>query len=147
MKNNRSWENSSAIKARNRPTRYLFVYGSLRHGGKAPLNALFHRKTHWIGKARTRGALYRVTRNYPGFVPDHRAGWVTGDLFDISDRQGLLAMLDRYEECTPDFHEPHEYQRQRVRVRTRSHVMEVWTYVYTWPVTGLRRIGTGDFLY
>lgn len=127
-------------------TRYLFVYGSLRRGGAAPLNRLFHCKARWIGKGWARGALYRIAPTYPGFVPSRRGGIVTGDLFDIGGRTPLLAMLDRYEECTPDFPEPHEYRRERLRVRTRSRAVEAWTYIYTWPTPKAHRIRTGDFL-
>ena len=123
---------------------YLFAYGTLRRGGHAPLNRLLHAKAPRVGIARARGALYRIGW-YPGFVPD-RHGRVTGDLLDIGLRSALLALLDRYEECTPDFPAPHEYRRQRIRVQAGGRMVDAWTYVYARPVNARRRIRTGDFL-
>ncbi|WP_070155677.1 gamma-glutamylcyclotransferase family protein [Sphingobium phenoxybenzoativorans] len=127
-----------------RPTR-LFVYGTLRKGGSAPLADRLAQEARWLGRAEARGALYRID-GYPGFVPDANGGPVTGDLFEIDPGGALLAALDDYEECAPPWPEPHEYRRTVIEVETEHGRTAAWTYLYAWPVEGRERIAGGDFL-
>ena len=89
----------------------LFVYGTLRRGCDGAEARRLSTEGEWLGQARLRGLLYRVDW-YPALVMDaDEMGWVIGDLFRMTDPATILAWLDRYEECGPDFPEPQEYRR------------------------------------
>lgn len=120
----------------------LFVYGTLRPGGGAPIeiSALLRH----IGPARGRGRLYRVA-DYPGVVADPAGEAVIGDLYAIEDAAALAA-IDAYEECGPDDPLPHEYARVAITVETDAGPVAAWTYLYARDSTGLTRIAGGDFL-
>lgn len=122
----------------------LFVYGTLRHGFAGPMAARLAREARWVGPAWANGRLHRVA-DYPGFVPG-TDGMVRGDLFALGRPRETLDWIDRYEECAPDFPQPHEYRRLRVAVRHEAVWYEAWTYCYARDVTGLPVIAGGDFL-
>ena len=120
----------------------LFVYGTLRPGGSAPIAAragLSH-----VGPARARGRLYLVA-DYPALIADPAGEAVTGDLFAIAD-EATLAAIDAYEECGPDDPPPHEYARKTIMVETDTGPVIAWTYLYARDTSGLERIAGGDFL-
>lgn len=125
----------------------LFAYGTLRRGGTSPMAALLTTQAQWLGTAQARGRLYALD-GFPGFVPDEGGAWVIGDLFLAPPEQAeaLLSALDDYEECSPSFPQPHEYRRALIEVRHQGATLDVWTYVYAWPTTGLQRIESGDWL-
>jgi gamma-glutamylcyclotransferase (GGCT)/AIG2-like uncharacterized protein YtfP len=54
--------------------------------------------------------------------------------------------LDDYEECSPSFPAPTEYQRllQTVYLSNGS-AISAWIYVYNQPTSGLEVIESGDF--
>lgn len=124
---------------------HLFVYGTLRRGCD---NVVAHRvaaETGFVAPAVARGRLYRLD-GYPAFVADPAGGPVVGELLKMRDPAALLALLDAYEECSPDFPEPHEYRRLCMPVGTAAGMRRAWTYVYAWPTEGLPLIASGDFL-
>ncbi|HEX7782542.1 MAG TPA: gamma-glutamylcyclotransferase family protein [Sphingobium sp.] len=123
----------------------LFVYGTLRKGGGAPLAARLEREARWIGRAEARGFLYSIG-GYPGFVSDAAGGRVMGDLFDIGQNVPLLAVLDAYEQCGGAWPEPQEYRREIIPVLGERGAAQAWTYVYAWPVDQTSLIASGDFL-
>ncbi|MGZ3352615.1 MAG: gamma-glutamylcyclotransferase family protein [Xanthobacteraceae bacterium] len=125
----------------------LFVYGTLMRGFDNPMAQLLSRSADFVGEARCRGRLYRVT-HYPGLVLSDDAGDVVfGELFRLRQPAELLREFDMYEACGDGFAEPTEYVRQMLAVTAGDGaVSEAWTYVYNWPVDRLVRIASGRFL-
>jgi len=125
----------------------LFVYGTLMRGFDNPMAQLLSRSADFVGEARCRGRLYRVT-HYPGLVlSDDADDVVFGELFRLRQPAELLREFDMYEACGEGFAEPTEYLRQMLAVTADDGaVSEAWTYVYNWPVDGLPRIASGRFL-
>lgn len=125
----------------------LFVYGTLRRGCTGEKAQALHQQTEWLGQGSARGHIYRLGW-YPAFVTDvgADAGWVRGDVLRMAQPEATLAWLDVYEECTPDFPEPHEYRREVIDVVLESGAMRAWAYVYARPVDGLEAIIGGDWL-
>ena len=124
----------------------LFVYGTLMRGFDNPMAQLLSRSADFIGEARCRGRLYRVT-HYPGLVlSDDSDDVVSGELFRLRRPAELLREFDMYEACGEGFAEPTEYLRQMLSVTGGDGaVSEAWTYVYNWPVDRLPRIASGRF--
>ena len=126
---------------------HLFVYGTLMRGFDNPMAQLLSRSADFVGEARCRGRLYRVT-HYPGLVlSDDADDVVFGELFRLRQPAELLREFDMYEACGEGFAEPTEYLRQMLAVTADDGaVSEAWTYVYNWTVDGLPRIAAGRFL-
>jgi gamma-glutamylcyclotransferase (GGCT)/AIG2-like uncharacterized protein YtfP len=126
---------------------HLFVYGTLMRGFDHPMARLLAANADFLGAAQCRGRLYLV-RHYPGLVlSDDPADVVHGELFALREVDALLREFDMYEACGEGFAEPTEYLRRMLAVTADDGaVSEAWTYVYNWPVDGLRRIASGRFL-
>ena len=125
----------------------LFVYGTLMRGFDHPMAQLLARSADYLGSARCRGRLYLIT-HYPGLVLSDDAGDIVfGELFRLRDRDALLAEFDMYEACGEGFAPPTEYLRRMLPLTLDDGTAtEAWTYVYNWPVTGLQRIASGNFM-
>lgn len=124
----------------------LFVYGTLRRGCDTAEAWRLHRESVWLGMGAARGQLYKVGW-YPALVADRElADKVTGDVMRMAQPEATFAWLDAYEECTPDFPEPHEYRRELIEIACEGGAMRAWTYVYARPVEGLEEIVGGDWL-
>lgn len=121
----------------------IFVYGTLRLGYDGAMTRCLHAGARHIGKAQAHGLLY-VIADYPGLVAGQ--GQVTGDLFQLHDPAAMLALLDDYEECSPAYPTPHEYERRLIMVRTSAGPVEAWAYLYMRDVGELSPIPDGDFM-
>lgn len=97
----------------------------------------------YIGQGRVNGKLYEVD-NYPALIESHNSQ-VYGELYQIVDRE-VLAKLDEYEECSPDFPKPHEYIRKILPIYLHEQIIEGWVYVYNWSLSELEEIESGDYL-
>jgi len=125
----------------------LFVYGSLRTGAGTRMEAELVRGARAAGRGWLPGRLYDLGA-YPGYVPGAEDdGRVLGEVWTLTAPETLLPLLDRYEGCTEDDPEPHEYRRvvQTVQMADGS-TREAWVYVYNRPPAGLRPIPGGDYL-
>lgn len=122
----------------------LFVYGTLRAGYDGPMAKWLAAAASHVGLATARGRLYRV-RDYPGFVRCPSA-LVVGDLFQLPDDPAVLDRLDEHEECAAHFPQPHEYRRERLTALSENGPVDAWAYVYSWDVSDLELIESGDFL-
>lgn len=121
----------------------LFVYGTLRRGSGASPAAALQAQARWLGVATTHGRLYDIG-GYPGFTIEAGGPMVEGDLFEMTEPEALLPLLDAYEECSADFPEPHDYRRERITVHLRERPTVAWTYVYARATNGLTVIGGWD---
>ena len=126
---------------------YLFVYGTLRCDAGNPMQQLLVRHATCVGSGTYQGRLYRI-ECYPGVVPsDDPDDRVYGDVYCLSEPDRILAELDRYEECGPDFPEPAEYIRIRQQITLLGgDTISAWVYVYHRPALNLPLMPSGDFL-
>jgi gamma-glutamylcyclotransferase (GGCT)/AIG2-like uncharacterized protein YtfP len=123
---------------------FLFVYGTLRR--PAGRHNLLLKHCRYYGSASLHGLLYEVN-GYPGAIASAESGsCVVGELYRIIKGEPLFTLLDDYEECSDGFAKPHEYVRKKLRVTTAAgDTVLAWVYIYNLPVTGLRKILSGDY--
>jgi len=95
----------------------------------------------YVDDASIRAVLYEVDA-YPCVIESTNPNdKVAGELYKILDSETLLPLLDEYEECTEQFHEPHEYIRKPLTVTLPDHSQVIaWVYVYNLDVSQLQRI-------
>lgn len=128
----------------------VFVYGTLRRGGS---NAHRMDGAGFVGEARVRGRLYRISW-YPGLVLDPTAGWVDGEIWEVTAEQ--LRALDEFEGLPEGEREGVEYRRVAASVvpADREGVWNEWrgrgtaAWVWEWkgPTDERHRISNGDWL-
>jgi gamma-glutamylcyclotransferase (GGCT)/AIG2-like uncharacterized protein YtfP len=125
----------------------LFVYGTLMRGYVHPMAKLLSANADFLGEASCRGRLYMV-KHYPGLVPSSdKSDIVHGELYRLREAEALLREFDMYEACGEGFPEPTQYVRQMFSVTLADgSESEAWTYVYNWPLGGLKLIKSGRFL-
>lgn len=130
-----------------RHTDYLFAYGTLRKNHEHPMSRWLNERADWVGSGYFQGKLFNLG-DYPGVVKSNDADdRVLGDIYRINRPTMILAILDRYEQCSIDHPRPHEYIRRIETVKQDNHQeLNTWVYLYNRPVTGLNRIASGDYL-
>ena len=127
-------------------TNKLFVYGSLMSGVATPIATYLKSNSKFLGEAVLEGKLYDLGK-YPGIVPKEDGGhWVKGHIFELSDPEKMLPVLDRYEGTTDEFEQPTEYIRVEARVRWNLQETNCWVYQYNPPTDHLQLIESGDYL-
>jgi gamma-glutamylcyclotransferase (GGCT)/AIG2-like uncharacterized protein YtfP len=127
---------------------YLFVYGTLTSAAiPLELQAIMAECGSFIGNAVLSSAQLYQLDGYPGAaLCKNQDAKVFGEIYQISDSQKLFAVLDAYEECSPDFPEPHEYRRQQVTVTdTIGNTLIAWCYLYNRDTNKLKIIANGDY--
>ena len=126
---------------------HLFVYGTLRRSASHPMHRLLLPAT-FVGPGRFRGRLHDLG-SYPAAVAsDDPADAVHGEVYLLHTPADTLAALDRYEGCTPDDPEPHEYHRTvaGIHLDADATVVPAQIYLYNRPAAHLKRIEPGDYL-
>jgi gamma-glutamylcyclotransferase (GGCT)/AIG2-like uncharacterized protein YtfP len=120
---------------------YLFVYGTLKRGSQNAMQRFLLRHADYIGEASYCGKLYQID-GYPGTVPsDHPRDQIQGEVYWLPEPELVWQMLDRYEECGPDFPEPWEYIRRKQNVLLNNCTnVSVWIYLYNHSTFGLQSI-------
>ncbi|GAB1257585.1 gamma-glutamylcyclotransferase [Aurantivibrio plasticivorans] len=113
---------------------YLFVYGTLRTVEGHPMHNYLRSFCDLVGDATVRGIKIDLGE-YPGLIPSgNPEEIVDGELYRIheGDSGKLFDALDRYEGCSEDDPEPHEYFRHRLDVTLSAdkQVYEAWVYLY-----------------
>lgn len=126
-------------------TDYIFVYGTLRRACRTGAHTTYLAGAEFVGDARVRGSLYRVSY-YPALVLDDTAGWVVGEIYRLTSSE-QLQQLDAYEECTYPSQPDQEYNRKKINVITDAgDLLSAWIYSYQHRVKDLELIVSGDFL-
>lgn len=124
---------------------FIFVYGTLRKDCTTGAHKTYLTGAEFIGKAKVRGCLYRVSY-YPALVLNDAAGWVCGEVYRLTSTE-QLQRLDSYEDCASPVDAQQEYQRQKIALLTDAgNAFTVWVYAYQHAVDGLQLIPSGDFL-
>lgn len=121
---------------------FLFVYGTLLNKYRSNLTNVIAHCAQYIGEGYMHGRLYEVD-GYPGMIPsitdDDR---VIGEVYAVDFPETLFRILDQYEQCSPEYPEPHEYVRKRLPAyKDGVFFVEAWVYLYNWDVSSLNRLG------
>lgn len=114
---------------------YLFVYGTLCATEGHPMHNYLRSFCDFVGDADV-GGIKVDLGGYPGLLPSaNPQERVKGELYRIHDGASdrLFEALDRYEGCSEEDPEPHEYfrHRQDVTLLSDRQVFEAWVYLYS----------------
>ena len=124
---------------------FLFVYGTLMHGFDNPFASRIRALSSYQGKGFFQGMLYRISW-YPGAVYDKTVEEkVHGEVFRLSEDEGLLPLLDEYEDVLED-ESGSLYLRKLVPITlSNKRIVLCWTYLYNQATEGLEIIPGGNF--
>lgn len=122
--------------------RHVFVYGTLRRGGRNDINLLAP-APRYVGMGEVQGILYHIDW-YPGLtLGGEEAVTVVGEVYEITP--GLEATLDRIEGIRDG--EDSEYFKREVPVAVDGRPIRCLLYeVNATAVRGRQRIGHGDWI-
>lgn len=122
------------------PTRHVFVYGTLRAGGRNDI-ARFSPAPEHVADASIAGTLYDLG-SYPGAVLGGTAR-VVGEIYAITS--ALEAQLDLLEEVKPD--DSGEYIKRELKVQAGAKELVCLVYeIHPKRIGGRPVIPSGDWL-
>lgn len=114
----------------------VFVYGSLRRGGKGAMSIRFP-DSKFIADAQVSGSLYDLGA-YPGLLLDESNSSVIGEVYEVDDE--LLKKLDEFEASG-------NYRRKQVEIPLGTHRKVCWVYEPDPDFYSLRTLITsGDWI-
>ncbi len=123
----------------------VFFYGTLMTPFNRPGRQRINQHLEYVGRGQIRAALYDLGI-YPAAVPDHD-GVVWGEVFEMRERDPVLAALDEIEGYRDDEPESSLYTRVVVPVALDSgSSVDAWVYFYNAPLGRAQRIESGDYL-
>lgn len=124
------------------PLRHVFVYGTLRRGGRNDINRL-RPPPEYVGRGEVRGTLYALGW-YPGLVLGGEGAMaVTGEVYRITP--ALEAVLDAIEGIEEGPHS--EYFKREVPVAVGSGVISCLVYeINPAAVRGRQPLPHGDWM-
>lgn len=118
----------------------LFVYGSLKQGGKLH-HELAAMGARFIGPARMQGELFHVKgESWPGAFPANSEGYIHGELYKLINPIRNLKLLDRIEGTAQGL-----FTRETVDVWAGNRRMRAWMYAFNHPERKADRIASGNF--
>ncbi|HSV34189.1 MAG TPA: gamma-glutamylcyclotransferase family protein [Ramlibacter sp.] len=122
--------------------RHVFVYGTLRRGGRNDINRL-HPAPRYVGMGEVKGCLYHIDR-YPGLtLGGEQAVTVVGEVYEISP--DLEALLDGIEQIVPG--EDSEYFKRELHIDVDGRLLMCLLYeVNPDRVRDKHLIGHGDWI-
>jgi gamma-glutamylcyclotransferase (GGCT)/AIG2-like uncharacterized protein YtfP len=124
------------------PLRPVFVYGTLRRGGRNDINRL-QPAPQYLGMGEVHGVLYHLDW-YPGLrLGGEEAVTVVGEVYLVTPE--LEAVLDGIEQIVPGADS--EYFKREVQVTTADGVLTCLLYeINPARVVGREAIGHGDWI-
>lgn len=125
----------------------LFVYGLLRRGMSAGLDAFVPGMATYRGPASVAGQLYSVGGRYPALVVSEHPGsqLVRGELWTITD-PFAWPIIDDFEGIGPDYAAPQLYLRVAVNADTDDgKTVRAQAYAYNRSVADLDPVDSGDW--
>jgi gamma-glutamylcyclotransferase (GGCT)/AIG2-like uncharacterized protein YtfP len=124
------------------PARHVFVYGTLRRGGRNDIN-LLQPAPRYVGMGEVKGTLYHLDR-YPGLtLGGEEAVTVVGEVYEIAP--SLESLLDRIERITAS--DASEYFKRELLVQVEGRELQCLVYeINPERVRGRQVIGHGDWI-
>lgn len=124
------------------PPRHVFVYGTLRRGGRNDINRLTP-APRYLGMGEVKGILYQFDW-YPGLaLGGEEAVTVVGEVYEITPQ--LEQLLDQIEQIVPG--ESSEYFKRERAVDVQGRQVQCLVYeINPQRVRGRRGIGHGDWI-
>ena len=129
---------------------HVFFYGTLMAPFNRPGRQRITPKLQFKGRGTIRAALYDLGI-YPAAIPVDDLSEVWGEIYEASDPQAVLAVLDEIEGYRPN--EPDRSLYMRVLTdatldsgKEKGRVMKAWAYFYNAPLGQAQRIDSGDYL-
>lgn len=140
--------NKPRAKKKARPHRqeeapqYLFVYGSLKRGGKEHYRLSQENDALFKSMERIQAGLYSIPgKDFAGAVhTSDPERFVKGELFVLRHPQELLRELDEYEGVAEGL-----FRRELVDVLARGRRFKAWVYLYARAVDEANRIPAGVY--
>lgn len=125
---------------------HVFVYGTLRKDARGQVLSPLCSDWIFLGYGTVPGRLYDFGA-YPGAVPSEDPdASVRGELYRLPDPVTMLPPIDRYEGCSAEDAQPHEFERELVDVAMEDgSVVRAWIYWYRPEPLG-RELRSGDYL-
>jgi gamma-glutamylcyclotransferase (GGCT)/AIG2-like uncharacterized protein YtfP len=122
--------------------RHVFVYGTLRRGGRNDINRLAP-PPRYVGMGEVHGVLYHIDW-YPGLtLGGEEAVTVVGEVYEIAPP--LEDVLDGIEGIVPGADS--EYFKREVQVQVEGRPLQCLLYeINPARVIGRQRIGHGDWI-
>jgi gamma-glutamylcyclotransferase (GGCT)/AIG2-like uncharacterized protein YtfP len=123
-------------------SRHVFVYGTLRRGGRNDIN-LLQPAPRYVGMGEVQGLLYHFDW-YPGLaLGGEEAVTVVGEVYEITPE--LEAVLDTIENIVPG--EGSEYFKRELAIDVAGRPLECLVYeINPDRVRGRRAMGHGDWI-
>jgi gamma-glutamylcyclotransferase (GGCT)/AIG2-like uncharacterized protein YtfP len=123
-------------------SRHVFVYGTLRRGGRNDINRL-RPAPQYVAMGEVQGVLYHLDW-YPGLtLGGEEAVTVVGEVYRITPE--LEAVLDRIEQIVPGADS--EYFKREVDVNVEARVIACLVYeINPARIRGRQVIGHGDWI-
>ena len=124
----------------------IFVYGTLRKDARGQVLSPLCRGWEFRGYGTVPGLLYDFGA-YPGAVPtEDSKRRILGELYLLPQPEVMLPPIDRYEGCSDEDEQPHEFERELVDVEMEDGSVErAWIYWYRPEPLG-RELPSGDYL-
>ncbi len=122
--------------------RHVFVYGTLRRGGRNDINKLLP-APRYVGMGEVQGTLYHIDW-YPGLtLGGEEAVTVVGEVYEID--VALEAVLDEIEQIEPG--EASEYFKRELAIDVLGRPIKCLVYeINPERVRGRQVIGHGDWI-
>ncbi|HMT75403.1 MAG TPA: gamma-glutamylcyclotransferase [Chitinophagaceae bacterium] len=131
-----------------KPTYFLFVYGSLRSGFQSHAYEYISRYFVLAGPAKVKGKLFDMG-SYPAAVPTGDNIFITGELYHIMNPDEFswaLGQLDDYEGVSAEAGSQPLYYRSITDAYINGEIKPAWIYWYNGEVTGKPVITSGDVI-
>src|ERR1700761_9864050 len=123
----------------------LFVYGTLLTADNE-FGKLLTENCSFYKYGKFKGELYDVGEYRGAILNAAGDGYVHGCIYKLASAEVILKLLDEYEGISANDEPPHEYIREMVAIETENEPVSCWVYLYNWPVEGLVKISSGNYL-
>jgi gamma-glutamylcyclotransferase (GGCT)/AIG2-like uncharacterized protein YtfP len=125
---------------------HVFFYGTLMSPFNRPGRQRVTPKLSYKGRGTINAALFDLGI-YPAAIPSEDTSKVWGEVYETSDPQSVLAVLDEIEGHRPSEPDRSLYTRVLTDVTLEDGRTEkAWTYFYNAPLGQAQRIASGDYL-
>jgi gamma-glutamylcyclotransferase (GGCT)/AIG2-like uncharacterized protein YtfP len=129
---------------------HVFFYGTLMAPFNRPGRQRITPNLQFKGRGTIRAALYDLGI-YPAAIPVDDLSEVWGEIYEASDPQAVLAVLDEIEGYRPSEPDRSLYMRMLTDAtldsgKEKGTVMKAWAYFYNAPLGQAQRIDSGDYL-